>query len=162
MQKQTFKPRSNHFDNLFTYLKNLRVEHVNLPVALINKELFSILEDSIDTSFEIEMSKQDESIFKTTLVLNLKFGIHLAQRDTLEKTTKDIYNIYMTVESFTRIQDAYLTGLEVKEILMVDVPYLIFPYVQNQVDSIVESIKSTPIQLHVPDFDNIFKHSTGD
>ncbi len=145
------------FQNFLIYLNSVLVKHSNLPEPFINRELNEIISNSPEVSFEINSSIVDKDVFKTNFLIRIKLEIHCKNKETAKEEKYEIYNVEMNYEALTNIKDSdNVPEEERKKILMVDVPYLVFPFVRQQIFTLTESMKSTPVQLNNISFQDIF------
>jgi preprotein translocase subunit SecB len=161
MKNQDQVPKSStfHFDNVFTYLNSIDVKHINPPAFLLNKDTFSNIKDKSKTDIEISTSAIGGNMFKTIFYVEIKASLHGLDKMLLEEKNYDIYEIKMIFESFTLINDAKeISEIDINKILMVDVANLMFPFIENQVGLIINSMKANPVQLHRPDFNELFMY----
>lgn len=158
MNDLIYKPSEFPFKNFFHYLKNIKMEHMNLPEMFINREVTEIIENAPEVAFEINSSAMDENVFRTNFLLKIKLNLKCRDRQSKEEKSHQIYNLDMEFETFTHIDDATnVPEIERKKILMVDVAYLVFPFIRHHVLITTESMKSMPVQLNMINFEKLLE-----
>jgi preprotein translocase subunit SecB len=101
----------------------------------------------------------DENVFKTNFLLKIKLHLKCRDRNSGEERSHHIYDLEMEFEAFTHIDDIEnVPEIERKKILMVDVAYLVFPFIRHQVLITTESMKSMPVQLNIINFEKLLEN----
>jgi preprotein translocase subunit SecB len=153
-----YKPSEFPFKNFFHYLKGSKIEHFGLPIMFFNHEANDVIENTPEVAFEINSSPMDENVFKTNFNLKIKLVLKCKDKESGEEKSYHIYNLDMEFEAFTHIEDAKnVPDVERKKILMVDVAYLVFPFIRHNVLVTTESMKSIPVQLNIINFEKLLE-----
>jgi preprotein translocase subunit SecB len=155
-----YRPSQYPFKNFFNYLRKCTVEHDanNLPETFINREVNDIISNTPEVSVEINSSEMGDNVFKTNFLIGVKLKLKCINKQTQEEIEYKIYDLFMEFEAFTHIEDsANVSDDERKKILMVDVAYLIFPFIRHQILITTEAMRSTPVQLNNINFEKLLQ-----
>jgi len=152
-----YETSKHNFNNFSNYLDKFSLEHHNLPEIFINREKFSVSGSKPKISFQIAENNMSGDVFRTIFDVKIDYVILGTNTSSSQQEEYHVYTLQMIYIALTNIENsATLTDIEKKKILLVDIPYLVFPFVRQAIYNITEQTKSTPIQLNPINFLKLF------
>ena len=151
---------SHHKFNIFSkYIDKITFERKNLPEVFLNCEKFiPNNENGPKISFQLGHNVINEDSHRTIFDIEINYTIHGVDSSTNEKKDYDVYTLKIIYIALTNIKNSSsISELELKQILLVDAPILVFPYIERFIFDFVKDSGSTPLQINPVDWMTLFE-----
>jgi preprotein translocase subunit SecB len=157
MMQIIYQMSSHKFNNFTNYIDKLNITHHNLPEIFLNKEKISSEKNAPSISFQMASKEIEKDVFNTIFEIKVDHSIKGFDKENNCDKEYHIFTIDLIYNAFTHINDSSsLTETEKKKILLVDVPYLIFPNIRFLIANLTEGMKSATVQINPINFAELF------
>ncbi len=147
----------HRFNNFANYIDKLNITHHNLPEIFLNKDKISQEKSTPQISFQMASQEIEKDVYKTVFEVKIDHIINGIEKEQNSNKQYHIYTIELLYSAFTHIENsASLNETEKKKILLVDVPYLIFPNIRYLIANLTENMKSPPVHINPINFAELF------
>lgn len=158
-QKLLYKPSEHNFKNFFHFVKSTNIDHKHLPEIFMNRNQEINKETLPEVNFEISSHRIDEKVFVTSFTVKIISRINIINEETKQQEQREIYTIDVKYDAFTQIENPDdLSEDERKKILMVDVPYLIFPFIRHYILTLTVNMGAMPLNLNTINFEDLLQN----
>lgn len=149
---------SRRFNIVSSYLEQLNVTHHNLPSSLINMEAVNIIQNAPEISVQLSTnSSGSPDIHQTFMHVDINSTLIFFDNLTNEEKTLPIYTINLKYSVYTHINNTSEISIKnIEEILLVDVPTLVFPDVKYLVRFLTTEMMSTPVVMSQIDWARMY------
>lgn len=156
--KVIYHASKHAFTNFASFVEKLNVTHHSLPEIFLNRDEIDIISNAPTVSFQMAAKQMETNVYRTTFFIKIDCHVKCKNKQTQEDSSYHIYSFEMEYAAFTQIDKAEtLTEIERKQILVVDVPYLVFPAIRHLIFFLTENMKSMPVQLNQIHFEELFQ-----
>jgi preprotein translocase subunit SecB len=159
MNTKIYRP-SHHTFNVFSkYIDKVNFERKNLPEIFLNREKFiSDNESRPKISFQLAHNQISSDVHRTIFDVEINYTINGADSSTNEKKEYEVYSLKIIYIALTNIENSSsISELELKQILLVDIPYLTFPHIERFVFDFLKDSGSAPLQITPVDWISLFE-----
>ena len=132
------------FNIIKEYLKSVSFSSKHTPSIFFgNDESESMLSVNIDT----QVTRAHESLYEVTITIKM----------TPRTRTKEVFNLECEYSSIVALTDTELSDDEVKYIMMVEIPHILYPIARNFIGNLTYNSGFPPIALQHFDFEKEYK-----
>ena len=159
MNTKMHKPSPFKYNIFLKYIDKCHFERKGLPEVFINREKFIPNEQNgPKVSFNLTHNRANENVHSTIFDIEIDYTIH--GMDSVNQTKQDyeVYTLKLIYIALTNIDNSQaISELELKQILLIDVPHLTFPHIERFVFDFLRDSGSAPLQIQPINWVELFE-----
>jgi preprotein translocase subunit SecB len=159
MNIKAYKSNPHKFSIFSKYFDKVSFERKNLPEVFLNREKFiPNNENGPKVSFQLAHNSLGNDIFKTIFDIDIVYTIHGVDSSTNEKKDYEVYTFKVLYTVLVKIENSSsIDELSIREILLIDVPHLVFPHIERFIFDFSRDSGSAPLQISPVDWMALFE-----
>lgn len=151
-------PNKHNFNLFSKYIDKIEFERKNLPEIFLNRERFIVSKNTPKISFQLAQDNLEGDVYRTIFDINIDYTIDGTDPALGEEKKYEVYTLKIIYIAMTNIENSKtIDASDIRQILLVDVPYLIFPHIEKFIFDILRESGSTPVQINPIDFLSLFE-----